>query len=189
MIFPSGIEDPRNIVDKYKNGERYWSDENIREDLDNKRNNFSVLCASVKGDLNIGNIIRSSNAFLAKEVFIYGRKRWDRRSSLGTQNYTHFNHIEEFDLESIKRISKDYHIVGIDNIKNAKPIENYQWPISKHTLICFGSEATGLPQEILDLCHDLVYISQYGSVRSLNVSSAASIVFYDYVQKKQKIGI
>jgi tRNA G18 (ribose-2'-O)-methylase SpoU len=50
-------------------------------------------------------------------------------------------------------------------------------------LICLGQEGNGIPAEILAKCHDLVEIPQVGSVRSLNVGTAAGIVMYDYCAK------
>lgn len=173
----------RNVSDFYK----YWTTEAILADLDEKRHNFSILCANVIGDFNIGSCIRSANAFLAKEIIIYGRKKYDRRSTVGTHLYSHLKHVKELDLDKLKEITSNYYMVGIDNIENSKPIESYIWPRDKHVLMCFGEENAGLPKEILDLCHEVIYISQYGSVRSLNVGVACGISCYDYVVKKSNI--
>jgi tRNA G18 (ribose-2'-O)-methylase SpoU len=47
----------------------------------------------------------------------------------------------------------------------------------------FGQEQIGIPKKLLDLCDELVYIKQYGSVRSLNVGTASGIAMYDYCSK------
>jgi tRNA G18 (ribose-2'-O)-methylase SpoU len=47
----------------------------------------------------------------------------------------------------------------------------------------FGQEQVGIPKEVLDICHDKIYIQQYGSVRSLNVGTASGIAMYDYCSK------
>lgn len=174
----SGNEDGRNIIDYYW----YWEHEAIIADLDQKRFNYSVLCTNIHGDYNISCIIRSANAFLAKEVIIYGKKKFDTRGCVGTNHYTKFKHVKvDEDLDKI--LSEFDIIIGIDNIKNATPINDYKWDKNKKTLICFGEEQKGLPQQLINKCNDLVYIKQYGSVRSLNCASAASIVLYDYCNK------
>jgi tRNA G18 (ribose-2'-O)-methylase SpoU len=174
----------RNIIDPY----HYWSHEAILTDLDTKRHNFTVLCSNLGNDFNIATVIRNSNAFLAKSVWIYGNKQYDRRGTVGTHNYMKFNHVKAIDdvKRSIEQLAKDHkylRIVGVDNVRNATAIDKYQWPKNEHTLMIFGQEQTGIPEELLDLCDDLVYIRQYGSVRSLNVGTASGIAMYDYCSK------
>lgn len=172
-------DDTRNIIDPYK----YWETEAILADLDEKRNNFSVLCANVLGDFNIGTVVRNANAFLAKEVLIYGNRRWDRRGAVGTQRYTHFKRFKPIDgIEIVKEYLRDSYIVGVDNVEGASPIHTFQWPSDKHVVLVFGEENSGIPQELLDLCDELVYIQQLGSVRSLNVGVASGLAMYSYCQ-------
>ncbi len=73
-------------------------------------------------------------------------------------------------------------VVGVDNLPGAVPIETFEWP-KEHVVMAFGQEQTGLTQEVIDLCQHMVYISQYGSVRSLNVGVASGIAMYDYCCK------
>jgi len=177
----SEIEDSRNIINYYK----YWETDAIKADLDSKRFNYSILCSNIHNDFNIGTCIRNANAFLAKEVIIYGKKKWDRRAAVGTQNYTDFNHVRESeDLSEV--FSKYDKIVGIDNVDSAKDIAKHSWNKDAKTLICFGQEQVGLPEEVLSACDEVLYIQQYGSVRSLNVGVASGITMYDYVSKTQK---
>lgn len=167
--------DTRNVIDHYK----YWREDAIVADLDTKRHNFSVLVSNLAYDFNIGSVIRNANAFLAKEVIIYGSKRWDKRGAVGTYNYTHFKHVKAIDeLEEIDGIW-----IGIDNVAGAVPIETFEWPSDKHIVMCFGQEQTGLPPEVRAKCESIAYITQYGSVRSLNVGCASSIAMYDYCRK------
>lgn len=167
----------RNVIDYYKD----WETLAIKGDLDEKRHNFSVVCCNIQGDFNLGTIVRCGNAFLTKEVIIYGKKKFDRRATVGTHNYTHFKHVVEKDLNSLRDTLRGSFIVGVDNIEKAKPIETFIWPKDVHVVMCFGEENGGLPKEILDICNDFVYITQYGSVRSLNVGVASGIAMFSYM--------
>lgn len=161
-----------NVIDQYK----YWETDAIKADLDTKRHNFHALCVNIQGDFNIGSVIRNANAFLAKSVIIYGRKQYDRRGAVGTQNYTHFKHVVE--VENVPR----YPIIAIDNVDGAVSINDFSWP-SEEFIMAFGEEQSGLPQEILTIAQAVVYIPQYGSVRSLNVGCASAVAMYDYTRK------
>lgn len=170
--------DTRNVINYYK----YWETEAIIADLDAKRHNFSVLCANIQGDFNIGTVIRNANAFLAKEVIIFGKKKFMPNGAVGTHHYTHFQHVTESDdLSKLK--TPDVYIVGVDNIDGAQAIDTIELPQDKHIIFAFGEENSGLPPEMLDMCDALVYIKQYGSVRSLNVGSASGIIMYEYCRR------
>jgi tRNA G18 (ribose-2'-O)-methylase SpoU len=89
-----------------------------------------------------------------------------------------------------------YFPIAVDNNVNYQtiPINKVDW--SDHfdiyinpppPLFIFGEEGCGIPKSILDHCNHhgmIVEIPQFGSVRSLNVASAASIVMYDYVTRR-----
>lgn len=174
------IKDGRNIIDHYK----YWKNEVILADLDSKRHNFSILCWNTGYDFNISNIIRSGNAFLAKEVILFQRKKFDKRGCVGTQHYTRFKHFKQIDnlTEWLNSLTQRPKIIAVENVPQAKSITTFQWP-KEHVIMMFGQESLTLPQELLDLADDTVYIPMYGSVRSLNVGNAATIAMYDYVSK------
>ena len=169
----------RNVIDHY----HYWKHEAIIADLDSKRNNFTVLCSNLYNDFNIATVIRNSNAFLAKQVILYGSKQYDRRGTVGTHHYTNFLHTRTFSEleERIKIIRGTYgtvELIGIDNVPGATAIDEFSWSKNTHYVLAFGQEQVGLPTEILDICDHILYIKQYGSVRSLNVGTASGIAMY-----------
>ncbi len=169
---------PRNRPDYLK----WMSDEEVRNYLEEKKLNFGVLIANILYDNNAGNIIRSANAFGAKEIILYGRKKFDRRASVGTEFYMKFRHIKF--IEDLDAVFADYDLrVAVENAPGATPLQDFRWDVSKKTLLVFGQESEGIPKEILDRCDHKVAIVQLGSVRSLNVSVAAGIVMHDYCLK------
>lgn len=172
------MTDTRNVIDHYK----YWKIDAIRADLDLKRHNFSVLISNKFTDFNIGSVIRNANAFLASAVVIYGRRQFDRRGTVGTHLYENLKYVKEVEELSFG----DALIVGLDNIDGARPMETFAWPADRHVVMAFGQEDIGLPDEFKAICHELVYIKQYGSVRSLNVGCASAIAMYDYCTKTVK---
>lgn len=169
----------RNVINFY----HYWEHEAILADLDSKRNNFTVLCSNLYNDFNIATVIRNSNAFLSKQVILYGSKQYDRRGTVGTHHYTNFSHAKTFsDLENQLKIIRGTYgmvkVVGIDNVPGALAIDQFNWCPNTHYVLAFGQEQVGLPTEILDICDHILYIKQYGSVRSLNVGTASGIAMY-----------
>ena len=185
--------DTRNLIDHYK----YWNDDAIRADLDDKRFNYSVVCCNIGNDFNIATVIRNANAFLAKEVVIYGNKKYDRRGTVGTHHYSNFRHVKTIEdlhsyvsnLRSGDRIQSDKNgsgmvrLVGIDNVAESSDVNEYNFDPNIHYVMIFGQEQIGIPQNVLDMCDDILYIPQYGSVRSINVGTASGIIMNNYCSK------
>lgn len=182
--------DSRNLIDHYK----YWNDDAIRADLDSKRFDYSIVCCNIGNDFNIATVIRNSNAFLAKEVVIYGNKKYDRRGTVGTHHYTNFKHVKSVDNlfdyimelrhsfrnNSTQRQRREVRLVAVDNVLDASNINDYTFDANVYYVFIFGQEQIGIPQEVLDIADDVIYIPQYGSVRSINVGTASGIVMNNY---------
>jgi len=169
--------DRRNVVDHYKNIET----ELIKGDLDKNRSNLVLIAENWGYDFNLATLIRNSNAFLAKCVYIVGRKQFDRRGSVGTYKYEHLIFSDNL-AEVVYGLKKEgYTVVVMDNIEGAKSIENFEWPVK--SAIIFGQESIGVSPEALEMADHVVYIPQLGSVRSLNVATASGISIYDYMVK------
>ena len=165
--------DTRNVVDKY----RYWSMESIVADLDSKRHGFHVAIENWQHDLNIGSIVRTANAFLAKEVHIIGNKRWNRRGAMVTDRYQHVTHHP--DVESFLGYIGNLPVIAIDNVPGCQKLEEFELP--KECVFLFGQEGPGLSQAALDSASAVLEISQFGSTRSINASAAAAITMHTWV--------
>lgn len=169
--------DARNVVDKYKG----WKLDLIKEDLNKNSFPYAVCMAQLQGDFTFGSVVRTANFLGAKEVFYYGKKHYDKRSTCGTSHYTHVKHLSS--VEELSKLKQDYVFVGLENNIDRKPqnLLDYSW--SKNSLILIGEEGCGLSNEVLDLCDDVVEIVAHGSVRSVNAAVAGALAMYDYVRK------
>ena len=170
--------DPRNLIDCLKNKDT----QKIKEILNSKRSNFAILLCNLEYNSNIGGIIRTNNAFLGKEVFILGKRKFNRKPCIGPYIYENLRFCS--DLENLRVAASDYTWIGVDNIPDAVSTVNYKWP--NKPLLCFGHEKFGLNvmPELVNLCKDIIYIPQLGSTRSLNVSVAAGIVMHEYCRSQ-----
>jgi len=167
--------DSRNVADHY----RYWTMDAIVADLDTKRHSFHVAIENWQHDLNIGSIVRTANAFLAAEVHIVGRKRWNRRGAMVTDRYQHVRHHP--DIESFVTFAdgEGLPVIGVDNVPGSTPVETTALP--ERSVFLFGQEGPGLSPEALQAADSVVEITQFGSTRSINASAAAAIVMHQWV--------
>ncbi|MBT1164057.1 RNA methyltransferase [Bifidobacterium felsineum] len=76
-------------------------------------------------------------------------------------------------------------VIALDIIPGAVPMETYRFP--KRCLLLFGAEGPGLSQKALNLADDVVYISQFGSVRSINAGAAAAVAMHAWIAQHATI--
>ena len=169
--------DQRNVVDRY----RYWKREAIVADLDTRRHPFHVAIENWQHDFNIGTIVRTANAFLAAEVHIVGRRRWNRRGAMVTDRYQHVRHHP--DVAAFGRWAGDHHlpVVGVDILPGSVPIETAQLP--EQCVLLFGQEGPGLTEEAQAVATMVCSISQFGSTRSVNAGVAAGIAMHAWIRR------
>ena len=179
------VGDRRNVVDRY----RYWSVQAIRADLDHRgRHEFEVAIENWTHDFNIGSMVRTANAFAAWKVHIVGPHKWNRKGALMTELYQHVEHhpsvsqlVTDVDCEAAVARHDPPRIVAVDNVPGAVPIEGYRFP--RRCLMLFGAEGPGLSRQALQVAQDVVYITQFGSVRSLNAGAAAAVAMHVWISQ------
>ncbi len=172
--------DRRNVVDRY----RYWSLEAIRADLDTRRHDFHVAIENWQHDFNIGTIVRSANAFLAREVHIVGNRRWNRRGAMVTDRYQHVRHhpsVEELADYLADLDGGPVPLLGIDNLPGSLHLETMEMP--RRVCFLFGQEGPGLSEAARKRCDATFSIAQFGSTRSINASAAAAIAMHGWVRQ------
>jgi tRNA G18 (ribose-2'-O)-methylase SpoU len=164
-------------VDRY----RYWRLAAIVADLDTRRHPFHVAIENLGHDFNIGSVVRTANAFLAAEVHIVGRRRWNRRGAMVTDRYQHLRHHSSaaalFDWAGQQALP----VLAVDNVPGAVPLETYDLPAA--CVLLFGREGPGLSVDAIAGCRDVLSIAGFGSTRSLNVGAAAAVAMHAWVRR------
>jgi tRNA G18 (ribose-2'-O)-methylase SpoU len=174
--------DRRNVIDRY----RYWSLEAIVADLDTRRHSFGVAIENWRHDLNIGTVVRTANAFLAREVIVVGNRRWNRRGAMVTDRYQHIRHVASAAELAEYAAQAGYEIVAVDNLPGAVPLETY--PVPSNALFLFGQEGTGLSPAAREVSPAVCSIAQFGSTRSINAGVAAGIAMHAWIRAHSVLG-
>jgi tRNA G18 (ribose-2'-O)-methylase SpoU len=169
--------DRRNVIDRY----RYWARAAIIADLDERRHSFHVAIENWQHDFNIGTVVRNANAFLAAEVHIIGKRRWNRRGAMVTDRYQHIRHhvtVEDF---AAWAETEGLTIIGIDIIPGSLPLEHAVLP--QRCVLVFGQEGPGLSVDMQQRCNVVYSIAQYGSTRSINAGVASGIAMHTWIRQ------
>lgn len=177
QIPPDASKDTRNVVDKY----RGQTVEQIVANLDTSRSQLEIAVENVERDFNMGTIIRNANAFNVAKVHVIGRRQWNKRGAMKTDAYLHIEYhpnTQAF-LEAMKTQGRE--VIAVDIVDGAQPLSSQ--PLPKNAVLVFGSEGSGLSDELLKNSSKVVMIEQFGSTRSVNVGVASGIAMYAWIQQ------
>ncbi|MBA2574065.1 MAG: RNA methyltransferase [Actinomycetota bacterium] len=169
--------DQRNVADRY----RYWRLEAIVADLDQRRHGFHVAIENWQHDFNIGSVVRTANAFLAAEVHVVGRRRWNRRGAMVTDRYQHVRHHDTAEALASWATAAHLPLLGVDNLPGALPLESARLP--QRCVLVFGQEGPGLTEAMREACEATLSIAQFGSTRSINAGAAAAIAMHTWARQ------
>lgn len=165
----------RNVIDEFKE----LSNEEIKNKLRATAFPYAVLAENFAHDMNHASLIRNANAFNARKVYYIGDRRLSKRGSQGVQNYTEIEWLPT--VEDCVKLKKQYKFIAIDNVPGAKSLEEFV--PEPNMMFVFGSEGVGITPEMLKMCDEVIYIKQFGSVRSINVATASGIVMQNYISR------
>jgi len=169
--------DRRNVVDEF----RYWRLEAIVAALDERRHGFHVAIENWGHDFNIGSVVRTANAFLAREVHIIGRRRWNRRGAMVTDRYQHLRHHPSTEQFLAWARQEGLPVIAVDNVAGSEPIELFDLP--QRCVLLFGQEGPGVSPEVLEAAAATVAIEQFGSTRSINAGAAAAVTMHAWIRR------
>lgn len=139
-----------------------------------------LLLENIKDAGNLGTIIRSSVAFGADAIILYGESvdiynPKCVRSTVGNLWKIPIFHISDFN--ELKEIFSNYERVATlprsNNLLKEFKAKNTQ------TLLMFGSEADGLSEKLIDFSTTSVKIEMVKTVESLNLATSVSVIMYE----------
>lgn len=177
-IWSDGSESAKdkNVTGYYKQ----WTLDEIRADLDTKRSQVVNIFMNLTSDFNKATGIRANNAFCGKEVYIVGRRKYNRVGTVGTHQYEHVYSADALE-EVVEKLRADgYTIYAVDNILEYNPKNLWDVEYPEKSAFVYGEEMLGLSKESIELCDDMIYINQTGAVRSLNVACSSAVVLSEY---------
>ena len=144
-----------------------------------KRGYFGLAIYHPKNHHNWGTLIRTANILGADFIATIG-ERFRPQSSDTLKSHKHvpvfrFKNFEEF----YQSMPYGARLIGIELDANAKDIGNFKHPDTAVYLL--GAEDHGLPERVMNDCHQLVKLK---GDTSMNVAVAGSIVLYDRINER-----
>lgn len=155
-----------------------------------------AMLLNVEAAPNIGVMVRTACAFNIEKVWIVGRRRYDKRPTVGSDHYIDIERIhamksdKEVDERAVIEILKRENLIPVVAELGGEYLGRTNiWKLVSNSKPCIimGNEWDGISENVMSTIRDnfpnfiKVTIPQKGAVRSLNVSVAFSIILYDFL--------
>ena len=138
---------------------------------------------------NLSSMIRSAEFYGFKRIYIYDKNDLIKppTNKKGRANMAHMakvwtagaiNHIEIIRVENPLEFLTNYEGRKIGTIVNESTKHLNDFKFEREDLLIFGSEKDGLPEDIIELINEGVYIPQVGYTNCLNVAVTFGIVVH-----------
>ncbi|WP_306643748.1 TrmH family RNA methyltransferase [Sanyastnella coralliicola] len=152
---------------------------------------LAVVVENLYQPHNASAVMRSCDCFGIQDIHIIeNENEWEpnKNVSMGSAKWlTLHQHNEQENntkscLEQLK--SQGYRIVATTPHRDDYVLEDL--PIDQPTALVFGTELTGISQDVYDLADDFVRIPMYGFTESFNISVAAALTLAELSKRLRK---
>ena len=145
-----------------------------------------LMLLNLDGNMNIAMSIRTAAVMGCSDVWVVGTRKYDARPEVGSKNYINVHKVRTIGDDPAKFFEE----IGVQPFlieQGGTPIEDMSFKRYLGKPVCFivGSESHGIPPEFAEKLSKAprLTISQYGLVRSFNVSMASQTVLYEYFRQ------
>ena len=147
-----------------------------------------VVLDNVRSLYNVGSVFRSCDAFRVEAVYLCGITATPpnaeiHKTALGGEDsvaWRYFSTPEEA-VEELKE--KGYFVYSIEQVEGSTKLQNLQLNLEQRYAVVFGNEVKGVKQSVVDASDGCLEIPQFGTKHSLNVSTTAGIVIWEFAKQ------
>ena len=162
-----------------------FSKEEIRETLNEIRHPFDIAVYHSQNGFNFGAIVRIGHGFLCRKLWRVDMDKYYKRATMGTHKW---ENIEKVTLDEFFEKIGDRPIVAFERRPDieSQDIRFFEYP--ENPVLFFGSEKSGVPDEVIERAHSVVTIPMFGIHNDFNQAVAAGIAMYDWISKNAQTG-
>ena len=162
----------------------------IKSVLNRRIQDLTVLVEGVSKPHNLSAILRTCDAagvFEANFICNKNEVKTFNSTAQGSQKWVKLNNYSS-SIDAAKKLKKKgFKLFG--TTLNKKSIDYRKLDFTQNTCFILGAEKWGLSDDLLAEVDECIYIPMYGMVQSLNVSVAASILLFEAIRQRDRIGL
>ena len=167
---------------------------NVEEFRASEKMPLIVVLDDVRSMYNVGSVFRTADAFRVEAIYLCGITAQPphpeiHKTALGAEDTVAWQHFPTA-LDAVNTLKQQgYTVFSIEQCEGSTMLNdlstvNCQLSTvnSKYALI-LGNEVKGVHQEVVDASDGCIEIPQFGTKHSLNVSTTAGIVIWEFAKR------
>ena len=150
-----------------------------------------VVLDDVRSMYNVGSVFRTADAFRVQSICLCGITAQPphpeiHKTALGAEDTVDWVYFKTA-MDAVNQLKAEgYTIFSIEQCEGSTQLQDLQIPSPQHSssrfAIILGNEVKGVNQEVVNASHYCLEIPQFGTKHSLNVSTAAGIVIWEFAK-------
>lgn len=156
-----------------------------------------VVLDDVRSMYNVGSVFRTADAFRVEEILLCGITAQPphpeiHKTALGAEDTVAWSH-QATALEAVRSLqARGYTVFSIEQCEGSVLLQDLPrqldslrtqgWQPAQGVAIVLGNEVKGVRQEVVDASDGCIEIPQFGTKHSLNVSTTAGIVLWEFAK-------
>jgi tRNA G18 (ribose-2'-O)-methylase SpoU len=153
-----------------------------------KKNPVVVVLDNVRSCNNIGSVFRTSDALLIEKIYLCGYTATPpnkdiHKTALDAENTVEWKYFEKTEDAVDELKSNGYKVFAVEQVENSIMLNSFKPELNEKIALIFGNEVKGVDQNVINNCHGVIEIPQYGTKHSFNIAVSAGIVLWDIVNK------
>ena len=144
-----------------------------------------VAAWKIKNPQNVGSLIRLIDNVGGDKLILLDDDNQKRESSIKKTAGLSYGHVKVEYMSSddfFEKTKEGYIVCGVETSEKSTNIFETKLPTS--IVLLLGSEAHGLPPQLLQKCHQTVHIPMTGKCKSMNVSHALSVSLFEWLRQQ-----
>ncbi len=161
---------------------------NVEEFRASEKIPLIVVLDDVRSMYNVGSVFRTADAFRVEAIYLCGITAQPphpeiHKTALGAEDTVAWQHFPTA-LEAVKELKQQgYTIYSIEQCEGSTMLQNLPTGRGGSFALILGNEVKGVHQEVVDASDGCIEIPQYGTKHSLNVSTTAGIVIWEFAKR------
>lgn len=147
-----------------------------------------VVLDDVRSMYNVGSVFRTSDAFRVEAIYLCGITACPphaeiHKTALGAEDTVEWKHFDNT-MDAVESLKTDgYYIFSIEQCEGSTMLQTMQVEPGKKYAVILGNEVKGVKQEVVDASDGCLEIPQFGTKHSLNVSTTAGMVIWEFAKQ------
>lgn len=147
-----------------------------------------VVLDNIRSCHNIGSVFRTCDALLIEKIFLCGitatpPNKEIHKAALDAEKSVTWEYAQNTEDVVNKLKEEDYKVFAVEQVQNSIMLPEFNPAENEKLALIFGNEVKGVQQSVIDLCHGVIEIPQFGTKHSFNISVSAGIVLWEVTRK------